>query len=178
MRWFFVSLLGCHSDPPRSVGAIEGTDAVVGMILDGDSGLLYLCGGPETMNTLNRWFSISIDRDSLTGDSDGWTIDATRAQGDTWSGELSSTEGDAWSLELTPARGPDGPYTADGAASDCPAGAVVTGEGAALQGVICPLGLAAAQVVPVGIIGDEPGRIDVRTDTDPAISFAVLPASP
>jgi hypothetical protein len=181
MRWLLPLLTGCGPSSSVFVGEVAETDAVVGMALDDEGGQLYLCGGSETMASLNRWFEVSVQGDTLSGSADGWTVQAQRAEQTeraAWSGQLASPEGDSWAFVASEGGEPDGPYIPEEDVGDCPAGAVVLDGGERLQGVVCPAGLAPAQVVPVGIIADRSGRIPVRTEHEPPLEFVVVPVGP
>jgi hypothetical protein len=176
MRWLLPLAVGCGPSSSVFVGEVADTDAVVGMALQDGRGQLYLCGGSETMASLNRWFEISVEGEALSGSSDGWTV---QAQGSSdWSGEITSPEGDSWAFVATEGADPDGPYVPEDDVGDCPAGAVVLDGGERLQGVVCPSGLAPAQVVPVGLIARDAGRISVRTEQEPPFEFVVVPVEP
>lgn len=164
-----LALAACTSPTDVHVGPIDGTDAVVG--LAGDR--LYVCGGPDTMATLNQWFDVTIDGDELFGEDDetGWTVIGSRRGG--WTGDVVAAVGDVYPFALDPARDAEGPYAAADPVGECPAGAVVVGG--RMQGVACAAALAPAQVVPVGVIGSEPGPIEVRTEGDPSLEFVVVP---
>ena len=64
-----ASMSACSDDgAPRSrvrVGALDGTDATVGAVIEDDV-TVYVCGGPTTFGTHTRWF-----RDGAIGEDDG-----------------------------------------------------------------------------------------------------------
>jgi hypothetical protein len=171
MRTLLLALAACTtSEPGAAVGTVDGTDAVVGLATDGDVGRLYVCGGPDTMGVLNRWFDVWIG-ERLEGESEGWTVSGSRGEG-----VIVDPDGVAWSFALSAAEGAEGPYAPDASVGECPAGVVVVGD--RVQGVACASALAPAQVVPVGVIGAEPGPIEVRTEGEPALEFVVVPVAP
>jgi hypothetical protein len=165
---WWVALLGsaCAADPKVFVGELDGTDAVVGLVARGDLGRMYVCGGPETMDTLNGWVDVTREGDGWAGASDAITVDP--------SGTL-SVDGEPHGFALRAGADPDGPWAADGPAGECPVGVVVLDGGARIQGVACPRAAAPAQVVPVGLVKPGAHRLDVRADE---LEFAVVPAEP
>ena len=173
MRSLLLALAACTGTPDSDTpfaGPVEGTDAVIGLA----GGRLYLCGGPETMGELNRWFDVDVS-DGLFGEDDGWSVIGER-DGDGWTGDLVDPTGGISPFTLDPATGADGPYAAESPVGECPVGAVVL-DGR-MQGVACAAVLAPAQVVPVGVIGAGRDPIEVRTEGEPALEFVVVPVEP
>jgi hypothetical protein len=176
MRWLLPLAVGCGPSSTVFVGEVAETDAVVGMALRGGLGQLYLCGGSETMGSLNRWFEVSVEGEALSGSADGWTVQAQFSSD--WRGEVTSPAGDSWSFVASEGSDPDGPYIPEEEVGDCPAGVVVLEGGERLQGVVCPRGLAPAQVVPVGLVSRGLDRLPVRTEEEPPFEFVVVPVEP
>jgi hypothetical protein len=106
-------LLGCSASddaatPSTSqaslVGALNGTDARVGLVVNDTKGVLYVCGGATTRAALTRWFG-----GSRTAAGIDWTTDDLRVvaapSGKGWSGEVRKMDGSAMTFALTPAEG-------------------------------------------------------------------------
>ena len=188
MRWLssgvgFAALAGCASDPEPGVfvGAIEGSDSVVGVVTDGEAGLAYLCGGSMSMYTHHAWVPLSFGRDgALAGEGGGAEISLEPDEADGYSGRVIDPDGVELTVDLARGAAPEGPYEAE-VDSDCPAGAVVFERDGRLllQGVVCVAAIP-AQVVPVGQITSDGAGIRVRADlaADPPLEFQVSPASP
>src|SRR4051812_44754044 len=75
-------LAGCGGEAanPSSVGVVEGTDAVVGVVASAEKVTLYVCGGASTYSTMTRWFSGAPGAPLA---NQGWTatVDAGLGQG-------------------------------------------------------------------------------------------------
>jgi hypothetical protein len=177
-------LVGCRGEAETqhaigAIGAIGGSDAVIGVARSGDDAVLaYVCGGETTLQDWTRWFEGTVESDALDLSADGWTLTGAW-DGAAWSGELSGPDGaSGWSA----GSGTDplvGLYGADDGA--CTAGVVVTDDGAELsaQGAWCdPDADVLRQVTPVNLILDD-GSLTVRVDAlDGPYDFSVRPVSP
>jgi hypothetical protein len=143
---------GATEDPFEiSVGRIEGTDAVVGRVADGQKVTFYVCGGPASYGTLTRWFSGDDDASgSIWLEKGGWQITGDPGG---HSGALLSPDGKTlrWSTHAAREGTAEGLYAV--ADSGCRTGAVVLQpEGAAapvVQGAWCSDKDQFAQVTPV-----------------------------
>ncbi|WP_437809593.1 hypothetical protein [Sorangium sp. So ce1078] len=154
-----------------SVGAVDGTDAVVALVRGEGAVTLYVCGGASSYATMTRWFEGPEDASgAFSLASDGWTASADPG-GE--SGRLRTPEGAELAFRARPAAvdGIEGLYAAvDGG---CRTGAVVfTPEGAetlALQGTWCGAGDRYAQVTPLRPLSvlDRRG-IEVQVELDGA----------
>lgn len=186
MRYLMPAILsGCSAGSGVFVGPVDDSDAVVGLALGSDGGLLYVCGGAASMATLDHWVPVRAEGDRLSGAADGVEVEADR-DGDGWSGEILTTPSEGESSDAAGVRtfalaqgaGPDGPYEPDGLVGECPAGAVVLDGGERLQGIACAQPAAPAQVVPVGVIPTRSESFEVRADSDPPLEFVVVPVRP
>ncbi|MEZ4239718.1 MAG: hypothetical protein R3F59_26890 [Myxococcota bacterium] len=167
-----VASIGCAGGERPFTGEVDGTDAVLGLVADGDRGVLYVCGGPQTMGLLNGWVSVALDGEALSGTGDGYTVSGSLAEG-----VLATDAGDEWTFTLSEAEGPDGAWSATEPVGSCPVGVVILERGKRVQGVACPaVATIPAQVVPVGVVADDTVQLDVQTD-DGALDFVVVPAT-
>ncbi|WP_437314999.1 hypothetical protein [Sorangium sp. So ce385] len=137
--------------PDISVGAVDGTDAVLAVVRGEGAVTLYVCGGASTYATMTRWFEGPEDPSgAFSIESAGWT--ATADPGGE-SGLLRTPDGAVLAFRARPAAqgSLEGLYAADD--GGCRTGAVVfTPEGAespALQGTWCAVGDRFAQVTPL-----------------------------
>jgi hypothetical protein len=66
------------------VGDVPGTDAVVAVATEGDSAVVYVCGGPETLARHTRWYSGSVSDRTLrskSGETVELSLEGGRARG-------------------------------------------------------------------------------------------------
>ncbi|WP_437965774.1 hypothetical protein WMF04_40030 [Sorangium sp. So ce260] len=166
----------CAADPEApppeiSVGAVDGTDAVLALVRGEGAVTLYVCGGASSYATMTRWFEGPEDASgAFSLASEGWTASADPG-GE--SGRLRTPEGAELAFRARPAAvdGIEGLYAAvDGG---CRTGAVVfTPEGAetlALQGTWCGAGDRYAQVTPIRPLSALDRRgIEVQVELDGA----------
>jgi hypothetical protein len=140
------------AEAPAYVGAVAGTDAVVGAVSDGARVTFYLCGGPKSLATLTRWWRGDVDASGgyqLSAEDGEWTVRGHLGGG---AGEIHTDDGRTLAFETRAVAGPvAGLYDAlDGA---CHTGAVVgdlDGDGATrAQGVWCDGEGKFAQVTPI-----------------------------
>ncbi len=142
---------GDQADAPAFVGAVTGSDAVVGVVSEAGQATLYVCGGPTSYAHLTRWFTgvTSADGALQLQSAGGWAVTGNRADG---SGTITGPGGETHAWTAHPASNDvAGLYAAtDGA---CRTGAVVgdlDGKGATtLQGTWCDGSGAFAQVTPI-----------------------------
>lgn len=146
---------GCGSasgEAPAFVGNVEGQDAVVGAVSDGERATFYLCGGDSTYETLTRWFTGSVAADGaldLSNAKGDWKVSGNLESG---SGQITGDQGETFTWTAHAASGDvDGLYQVmDGS---CRTGAVVgdlDGKGTTrLQGVWCDGEGNFAQVIPL-----------------------------
>jgi len=135
-----------------SVGVIEDTDAVVGIVTSADQVTFYVCGGDKTYSTMTRWFSGPVSAGGAGGTTlskGGWKVTAGAGFN---RGALITPQGKSlpWSARPVVAGSAEGLYGAFD--SGCRTGAVVTGSGRGadprLQGTWCD-GKRYAQVIPI-----------------------------
>ncbi|MFT3765509.1 MAG: hypothetical protein QM820_08350 [Minicystis sp.] len=161
--------VGCGDDvvAPAYVGKVTDSDAVVGMVSDGERLQLYLCGGPETYARYTRWFQGPIAADgTFSIESGGFVAEGDLARG---GGTVRTDDGQTLSWSVTPADSAlGGLYAAmDGS---CRTGAVVgdfDGDGELdLQGTWCNGKDVFAQVTPLLPIAltDRGVRVSVQID--------------
>ncbi len=177
---------GC-TGPSSFVGEIEGTDAVVGVVLEGGVGRMYACGGPASQADYHHWYELEADGEGWSGAVGAREVVLEPAAGGGFSGFLTVDGEPAGTLALSPGGADEGPWIPESDVGDegCLAGAVVFDGGSGLQGVYYCLdelvpGKATftAQVVPVGAVDPSSGRIPVRVADEADLEFAIVPASP
>ncbi|XYH95651.1 hypothetical protein ACMHYB_48930 [Sorangium sp. So ce1128] len=172
----FMLSAGCAAEavdlaPETSVGAVEGTDAVVAVVRGEGQVTLYVCGGASSYATMTRWFEGTADASGAFSIANGgWTASAEPG-GD--AGRLRTPDGAELAFRVRPASldRAEGLYTA--VDSGCRTGVVVhTPEGAeapALQGTWCGAGDRYAQVTPIRSLHEIDRRgIEVRVEVDGA----------
>jgi hypothetical protein len=169
---------GCGDDAvaPAYIGKVTdtGSDAVVGMISDGDRVQLYLCGGKTTYATLSHWFQGPLATDGTFSIESG----AFTATGDVGAGtgKIKTDDGQTLSWSVRPAQGElEGLYAAmDGS---CRTGAVVgdfDGNGVVdLQGTWCNGEGRFAQVTPLRLLTLGDLGVQVTVQIDPPKSLYV-----
>ncbi len=121
------------------VGDIEGTDIVLGALLDGDTLAVYQCGGDDTFDSHTLWFRGAIgDDDTFEVERDGLTLVGTRSV-EGLDGELVEADGTRHAFHVDPVEDDDdaGVYIASEAG--LAAGVVVLpqGDGFVAQGAAC-----------------------------------------
>ena len=67
-------------------GKVDTTDAFIGLWANGTKSAAYVCGGPNSVQTITRWFaplqwSGEIGASSFSGSTDDWTLEGTVADG-------------------------------------------------------------------------------------------------
>ncbi|WP_437304540.1 hypothetical protein [Sorangium sp. So ce388] len=172
----FMLSAGCAAEavdpaPETSVGAVEGTDAVVAAVRGEGKVTLYVCGGASSYATMTRWFEGTAEASgAFSLANGGWTASAEPG-GD--AGRLRTPDGAELAFHLRPASldRAEGLYAA--VDSGCRTGVVVlTPEGAeapALQGTWCGAGDRYAQVTPIRSLHEIDRRgIEVRVEVDGA----------
>ncbi|WP_437753725.1 hypothetical protein [Sorangium sp. So ce1389] len=172
----FMLSAGCAAEavdpaPETSVGAVEGTDAVVAAVRGEGKVTFYVCGGASSYATMTRWFEGPADASgAFSLANGGWTASAEPG-GD--AGRLRTPDGAELAFHLRPASldRAEGLYAA--VDSGCRTGVVVhTPEGAeapALQGTWCGAGDRYAQVTPIRSLHEIDRRgIEVRVEVDGA----------
>lgn len=149
------------------VGAVEGSDAVIGAAISDEGVTFYLCGGGATYDRATRWFKGADDgtgRIALA--KDGWTIDGDLAAG---TGTLVTPEGAAASWSARPSSDDtlEGLYAAVDTGG-CKSGVVVTDDGGDtdpfVQGTWCDGAGRFAQITPILPIVRVGDGFDVRVD--------------
>ncbi len=92
------------------VGQIEGTDALIALVIDGNTFTAYTCGQEESWQALTGWFEGTVAGTSITTTPGGWdmTLEASLSNG-VWQGTLT-------------ASGRSHTFTAERARTDRPAG--------------------------------------------------------
>jgi hypothetical protein len=158
------------SAPPATfVGAVDTSDAVVGLAVD-DRGLaFYVCGGSTSYASLTRWFSSTAPSTDGAFDatSEGWSVHGA-ASASAWRGTLTAPDGTTrtWAATASGAATLSGLYAAvdDG----CRAGLVVaqaTPDGAPqVQGTWCSAAGEFRQVTPIQPFARTDRGIRVRVD--------------
>lgn len=143
-----LSLFACDpavdDDEARSagvyVGAVDGSDMMVGVAVDGDKLRIYTCGGADSLAS-SKWFKGTVtelsDFDLHNG---AWSIRGAWVDG-RLEGELHTPEGEAhaWSADPAEPGTSDGLYAAT--TGQCTSGVVIRHDGqggpAQAQGTWC-----------------------------------------
>ncbi|MFO0749674.1 MAG: hypothetical protein U1F43_28990 [Myxococcota bacterium] len=146
------ALVGCDdgasgAERAAFAGPIAETDLALGVAIDGDHVMAYLCGGATAYASDTRWFSASLDADdSFRATSDGWSIVGDRAG----QGTLTGPRGETLTFAPAAAVAPAGLYRNDD--GPCPTGLVVWKNAAGelrAQGVWCDGQGGYGQVTPM-----------------------------
>ncbi len=159
-----AALAGCGDEggePSRWVGSIEGTDAVVAAVSNGEEAVVYVCGGASTYASWTRWLRGPVEGGRVTLEKDG-----IRVEGDLASGALTFVAEDGGSARIN-ARSVDensvfGLYV--NGDDGCNTGVVVLDEGGdapRVQGTYCDAAGARAQVLPILPVEDHGAGISV-----------------
>jgi hypothetical protein len=156
---FTLWTAGCGSTappPPTAagmalfVGPVDGSDALVGLVLEDAQAVLYACGGSTDAHQLNDWFFGKAGDRALTLARAGARVDATIEAAQA-RGTLTLQDGTV--LSFAAERQPDGAlgglYSAS--ADGCRIGAIVRQEaqGPRVVGKRCSVDDQAATVVPI-----------------------------
>ena len=188
-RWAFVGavlaiLPGCAEDGVESgrfVGDVDGTDTVIGVVIEEGTGLAYVCGGEEDKERHHHWIELSSVDGTFAGTTTSGGLELTVemvAEGDDLSGTIEGGD-ESLSFTASAAAETDGPWRPEQDLDPCEAGVVVRGGSTAMQGVhYCDITAEAAQVIPIELISGDLGRIEVELETDPGVQFAIVPAVP
>ncbi len=168
------------------VGAVDDTDIVLGVLIDGDDIAVYQCGGPRTVQTHTLWYRGSIgdaaNPDAFDLEADGFRLVGMRSA-DGLGGELLDPSGDSFTFVVDPVAegGAAGVYL--GIHDGLHTGIIVRGEGDDLtaQGATCGRNDPCSQVIilsPIAIVGNgltvttEPNGVEVTANqvVDPAVT--------
>ena len=149
------------------VGLVEGSDARVAVVEDGEDLVAYLCGGPTSFATLTRWFRAPLPEQGspFRLEKDGVVIEGTIDEG-LAEGEVEAPDGTrlAFHAEATPRGDLAGLYGAED--EGCMTGVIVTpagpGEEPLVQGTWCSASGSRAQVIPILPAQLQPRGIEVR----------------
>ena len=177
---------GDAPSPPRDskqafAGALDGTDAMVAAVQNGQDWLFYVCGGETTRATLTGWFQTRLDPKSGTAGVEATSGDSTIVAtpgGESLSGTLEGAAGERYSFEAVRIETPDttiaGLYsTVD---SGCRTGLVVAPD-ERIQGVWCDSTGLVGQVVPILPIEVDQRGLAVLAGPDMRL-LHLLPAIP
>lgn len=116
-----------YLDARSAVGVVEGTDIVLGAMIDGDSLAIYQCGGDQTFATHTGWFRGTIgDGDDL--DAFELVLDDLTLRG------IRDSEG--LEGELIEADGSEHPFRVAGVTDDEQAGVYLANDGGVSVGVV------------------------------------------
>lgn len=178
-----LAISGCASAEPEAktaegraawIGALEGTDARVGLVREGAQVALYVCGGPTSMPA-TRWFRGSVRGDgaielSSTGASVRAALDASG-----WSGTLTMAPDPVRTFTLRAARTGSAEDLYEGTLDGGSVGVVVTEN--TMQGVLRALDGSTFQVLPVRTVVPGPQGLSVSVKHAGGVrEFFVLPA--
>ena len=83
-----VAAAGCASAPVAGepmdgtyVGAVQGSDAWITVVVRGNDAAVYACGGAASFSTVSRWYVGTRAGQAVTVSKDGWTATATVSGG-------------------------------------------------------------------------------------------------
>ena len=83
-----VAAAGCASSPVAGeptdgtyVGAVQGSDAWITVVVRGNDAAVYACGGAASFSTVSRWYVGTRAGQAVTVSKDGWTATATVSGG-------------------------------------------------------------------------------------------------
>ncbi|MEX1363236.1 MAG: hypothetical protein AB1Z98_08925 [Nannocystaceae bacterium] len=186
LRWLapLVLTMACDAEPEDptlstrvAVGTVEGTDIVLGALIDGDELAIYQCGGDTTFASHTGWFR---GRFGAGDDTDAFelVLDDLRLEGlrdaDGLEGELVEADGTRHDFRLDPVAddAEAGVYTV--AEGDVSVGVVVRTDGDAVvaQGAACEGRLPCTQVIILAPVTIADERIDVSFTTSSGLSEA------
>ncbi len=105
------------------VGEVDGTDIVLGALVDGDRFAVYQCGGDQTVETHTDWFRGEFDGDAFDIEEQGLRLTGTRSV-DGLDGELIEADGTRHSFHIDPVE------------DDDEAGVYISSEGGLSTGVV------------------------------------------
>lgn len=168
------------------VGAVEGSDTVIGAVVVGEKVRLYACAGPSQLES-TRWFSGAVADDAFELVHGEWSITGAWVDG-RLEGSLHSPEGDAraWSADPAAPGTLAGLYAAP--TGNCTSGVVIRQDEPdgpiAAQGTWCD-GLGHfAQIIILAPVAPSRRGIEVAVargrsgQTGAEHTFYVAPASP
>lgn len=170
-----AGVVGCESGGPRGfVGQLDGVDSRFAMVVDGDKGDVYVCGGAADKGRHHHWFVVESSADGFVAEKAADSVQLV-VDGDVVSGTM-VLGGETFQAAGTRAQGVDGLYEPDREEGACQMGTVVAEGGTVVQGVFCPDANTAVQVVPIDeIYGVAPGGFDAQALTDPPTDFFMSP---
>lgn len=179
---FFAVVAGCSGDessPEVSegtyVGKLDGSDALVAVTVAGNDVVAYACGGALTISVHTRWYSGTLDGDSVELTSDDGASGIIKFSGKTVSGNLVQPDGQVLTLFDTALRGSDTASALFSVVDEgCRTGVIVKedspGAGAFVQGAWCgPAAVGSeddifSQVTPITPI--EAGLTSLKIEVD------------
>ena len=108
---------GPEPSPAESVfvGRVEAADALIAVVSEGDSVMVYVCGQDESWESLTAWFEGTAHDDEFTSLPGGWDLELNgRFDGTAWSGSLhASGRVHAWTAEPVAPDSAAGLYVLD-----------------------------------------------------------------
>jgi hypothetical protein len=163
------------------VGQVDGSDIVLGIVVDDDDVTAYACGGVDTYATHSRWFEGSFgddgDPDAFAIELDGFLLSGERSQ-NAIAGSLREPDGTTRSFTTAPTDedGLSGLYDAD--LDGCRTGVVLfaTPDGIEGQGTYCSDGGEFIQVIILQPVELKANGVEVQIDkADGPTTFFVQP---
>ena len=70
----FAACGGADGDRRVYAGPVNGTDALVGVVIEGARALVYVCGGPTSLDQYNGWFEGEIVDGALSASGAGGAL--------------------------------------------------------------------------------------------------------
>jgi hypothetical protein len=163
------------------VGQVDGSDVVLGVVVDGDEVTAYACGGVDTYATHSRWFEGRFgdgdDPDAFSIELEGFVLAGERSS-NAIAGSLRDPDGSTHSYTVAPTAedGLSGVYDAE--LDGCRTGVVLfaTPEGVEGQGTYCTGEGVFTQVIILQPVALQADGIEVQVETtDGPTSFFVQP---
>lgn len=113
-RWStLVALLvlsSCGSPPRELVGKVETTDAFIGLVVNQDRVVGYVCDGTDATVSLSIWFSGAVSKDAFDITAAGVRFVGTVASGKVATGTVTLTDGSTHAFSTEVATPPAGVY--------------------------------------------------------------------
>jgi hypothetical protein len=134
------------------VTKLSGADAWVGITVEGDRGVAFVCGGYTTLETFTRWMLTDVTSETVVFRKDDFELEVTLSEGDI-GGQLVEPSGAAVAFEARRVGETDVAGVYFGFDSGCGDGLIVLDNGAGgaseALGAWCDESGTRAQVTPV-----------------------------
>ena len=116
------------------VGQIDATDALIAVVVEGDSVMVYVCGQDDSWESLTAWFEGTARDGEFTSLPGGWDLELSgRFDGTAWAGNLNASgRVHAWTAEPAATNSAAGLYVLD---TDSREAGLIVGNDLATAGV-------------------------------------------